>query len=79
MNNEQSLRSSKRVLSEEAEALQEALQEGFPELFRLGRLWAQHGLRVAELALQTSAETLRVTAEALRKGSSRLDTPTDAE
>jgi hypothetical protein len=45
----------------------------------LGRLWAQHGLRVAELALQTSAETLRVTAEALRKGSSRLDTPTDAE
>jgi chaperonin cofactor prefoldin len=75
MSNEQSQRSSKRVLSEEAEALQEA----FPGLFSVGRLWVQHGLRVAELALQTSAETLRVTAEVLRQGSSRLDTPTDAE
>lgn len=74
--NERSPRSADQVIHEEVEALQEA----FSGLFRVGRLWAQHGLRVAELALQTSAETLRVTAETMGQGASRLgDDVRDAE
>lgn len=34
-------------------------------LFELGRLWAAHGLTVGRSALDTSAKTLRTTAEVL--------------
>ncbi len=55
-------------MSDEAAAIEDALGT----LFRVGRMWAKHGLRVAELALQTSAETLRVTAESLNSTAERL-------
>jgi hypothetical protein len=42
-------------------------------LLGVGRLWASHGLRVAELALDTSARTLRATADVLAEVSGRLD------
>lgn len=49
-----------------------ALEEALGTLFRVGRLWAQHGLRVAEIALHTSAETLRATADALNESAQRF-------
>mgnify|MGYP003676393865 CR=1 FL=1 len=55
------------------------MQEALRGLSRMGRMWAHHGLRVAELALKTSAETLRVTADTLAQGASRLDNEADAE
>lgn len=74
MNDNQS-RSAQRVFNEEGEAVSEAIGD----LFHVGRMWARHGLRVAELALQTSAETLRVTASAMGKGARRLSEELDAE
>ena len=49
-------------LEEDMEPFYRAVDEGTGALFQIGRIWARHGLKVAELALQTSAETLRTTA-----------------
>lgn len=69
MNDERSPRSAERVWTEESEALQAAMGG----LLRVGRMWAQHGLRVAEQALNTSAETLRMSAQAMSEGARRLN------
>ncbi|MFK8004529.1 MAG: hypothetical protein AB8H86_33485 [Polyangiales bacterium] len=74
-NQPSSTRSARRVFDEEGEAASEAIGD----LFRVGRMWALHGLRVAELALQTSAETLRVTASAMGNGARRISEELDAE
>lgn len=73
--NNTSSRSAQRVLNEETEAVEEVLGG----LFRVGRIWALHGLRVAELALQTSAETLRVTADTMGQGVRHLSEQVDTE
>jgi hypothetical protein len=49
-----------------------ALEDAVGAFFTIGRMWASHGLRAAELALETSAATLRITAEALGEASSRI-------
>lgn len=72
---ERDQRSAERVWTEESVLLQEALRG----LSRMGRMWAHHGLRVAEMALKTSAETLRVTADTLAQGASHLDEEPDVE
>lgn len=73
--NQPSARSAQRVLNEEGAAVGEAIGD----IVQVGRMWALHGLRVAELALQTSAETLRVTASAMGKSARRLSEELDAE
>ncbi|RLB45282.1 MAG: hypothetical protein DRJ42_30270 [Deltaproteobacteria bacterium] len=56
---------------------QESIEDAVGAVFRVGRMWAKHSLQVANLALEASAETLRVTAEALADVSDRIDEPTD--
>ncbi|MBW2461966.1 MAG: hypothetical protein JRH11_09990 [Deltaproteobacteria bacterium] len=55
----------------------ESLEDAVGALFRVGRMWAKHGLQVSHLALEASAETLRATAAALADVSARIDEPTD--
>lgn len=45
----------------------EATDRAIESIFELGRIWAGHGLEVGRLALETSARTLRITADALGK------------
>ena len=56
-------------LSEELDSVEHA----FNSLVRVGRLWASHGLRVAESAVKTTSETLRVTAATLRETEKRIN------
>ncbi len=46
--------------------------ESVERLLSLGRLWAGHGLRAGKQALETSAETLKVTAATLDDLSERI-------
>ncbi len=41
--------------------------------FRVGRLWATHGLTVADRTLQAAADTLEATAKTLADLSRRID------
>lgn len=41
--------------------------------FRVGRLWATHGLTVADRTLQAAADTLETTAKTLADLSRRID------
>jgi len=50
-----------------------ALEEAVGSLFEVGRMWASHGLKLAEMALETSAKTLHVTAEVLGDASERFE------
>jgi len=43
------------------------LTELASDTVRVGRMWAHHGLQIAESALQASAETLQVVARSLGK------------
>ena len=69
MTNTQNQNPSSIDLSEELDTVEHA----FKSLVHLGRLWASHGLRVAESAVKTTSETLRVTAETLRETQKRID------
>ena len=51
----------------------EHLEEALETLFGVGRMWAGHGLRVGMMALETSAHTLRATANTLGTLSDRFD------
>ena len=56
---------------------QQSIEDAIGTLFDLGRMWASHGLHVAELALDVSAKTLRTTADALGDASARIEKPTE--
>jgi len=45
------------------------------QLFRVGRLWARHGLDTARQSLKTTAETLDSTARTLQSLRDRFDDP----
>ena len=55
----------------------DSIEDAVGAVFRVGRMWAKHGLQVSHLALEASAETLRATAAALADVSERIDEPTD--
>lgn len=55
----------------------ESLEDAVHSVFRIGRMWAKHGLQVSHLALEASAETLRATAAALSDVSDRIDDQAD--
>jgi len=57
-------------LLEEAET---AAAELVGTAFRVGRLWATHGLTVADRTLQAAADTLDATAKTLAELSRRID------
>lgn len=57
-------------LIEEAET---AAAELVGTLFHVGRLWATHGLSVADRTLQAAADTLQTTAKTLADLSRRID------
>ena len=68
---------------EEASATTEAIERALGDLVGIGRLWAAHGLTVGRSALETSATTLRVTADLLGELSDRVragdaEPPTEA-
>ena len=50
----------------------ESLDRALRGLLGIGRLWASHGLAVGRSALETSAQTLRTTAEMLGDISDRF-------
>lgn len=42
-------------------------------LFAVGRIWATHGLNIGRAALDTTAETLKVTASTLQSLADRIE------
>jgi len=48
------------------------LERAVENVAGLGRLWARHGLEIGKSALETSATTLRTTADLLGQISSRI-------
>lgn len=53
--------------------LEDAAAELVGTVFQVGRLWATHGLTVADRTLQAAADSLQVTAKTLADLSRRLD------
>lgn len=53
----------------------ETVERAIDTLFDIGRLWASHGLSVGRGALETSAQTLRTTAELLGELSEKVSDP----
>jgi hypothetical protein len=51
--------------SREAKKSREATERVVDAALQLGRLWARHGLTLGKLALETSATSLKTTAELL--------------
>lgn len=49
------------------------LDQALRSLVDVGRVWASHGLQVGRSALETSAKTLNLTAEALADLAERFD------
>jgi len=58
------------ALIDEAET---AAAELVGTVFQVGRLWATHGLTVADRTLQTAADSLHATAKTLAELSRRID------
>ena len=64
---------------ERIEETQASLERAMGNLLEVGRLWASHGLSIGRAALETSAETLRVTADTLADFHEKLDEKGDRE
>jgi hypothetical protein len=57
----------------------ETIERAVGDLVGIGRLWAAHGLSVGRSALETSATTLRITADILGDLSERFRTDERAD
>ena len=66
-------------MNENSQHNTENIEQAVRELAGIGRVWARHGLKVGQSALDASAQTLRATASALGHLSEQLHADAPAE